>query len=646
MTPAPKPSLSALLEKAWSLRWDQRVEECVPVLVEIKSRLGWTGGVPSESALRNTLRTQPDQARDVLETAALVSAVLRAQKQFDSSRQILQVALSAAEWSEVEAPFYLIFEKAIHRLHVGDFSSAWEDFLLASTRSRTPIQKLYALTNVVTCLESLGMNSDSPLQEALALLKKLPQSTPARTGVANALDEIQLRKLWHDGEMRKLLKKSSAAPESTQAEYLKNWIRALPYHRLSTLPGAEAEEATPSGNTRFYQRTYRFRTLQGILHPDDLHAEIRPSDQVDRVYLWTWRWLESPETFPVDRILAVAEKIDLAQLHRHATQEDLQLFRNALLWISLFDASGDSQVRRLLECVSPQNGRTHPLFDLEKLTVHTLIALRDERTQQVQDGLKLLRSHPLWKNPDLLFRELVESVLNPQSSGCDRLGRLAHFCQNSRSLFLGESSHTSGKYRLEVDLSRSEIRELSRGVQTVSPMICTALELLHSRGSVALEEFSAVCFGIRKYDSLIHQPKVANLLSRIRSLVGSSLRVGMKSGRVYSEGSWAGVNFIRESTWTESLHQNPSWRVFLKNAQNGEESYSAESKSAPQPTSVGSVVERSRLESLIGKSRSTTQRILVAWEKRGWVRREGRARGTRYHLNDSLRQALSEGRLP
>src|SRR5207237_1271108 len=136
----------------------------------------------------------------------------------------------------------------------------------------------------------------------------------------------------------------------------------------------------------------------------------KPSEKVDRIYLWVWNWLRDEEGFHVSRIATSLAGGWVTGAAGRFTVEDKLLIRNSLLWLSLFDPESRQRIDELLESLAIPSPSRCPLLDLEHLVIRHLIALRDGDSSSASDALSLMTRHPLWSSPEILFRQLVEGV--------------------------------------------------------------------------------------------------------------------------------------------------------------------------------------------------------------------------------------------
>ncbi|HUP56839.1 MAG TPA: helix-turn-helix domain-containing protein, partial [Bdellovibrionota bacterium] len=423
---------------------------------------------------------------------------------------------------------------------------------------------------------------------------------------------------------------------ATESGYYQLWVGRLPYHRFFEKTTPEAEERFIRSSPYFLKKSYRTRTLQGILHPDDL-VSVKVSELSDRLYLWTWRWLADPAGFPLERIMALLREFEPRDVARQTTVEDFQLIRNALTWISLFDPTSDLVVQRLLQSMAPAQNREYPILGFERELLSYLRAERDHRKTEASDFLAGLRSHPFWKSPDLKLARLADGRVpegSPLTGLAERIARLRQPVSHARN-------------RLRVELETGRIVSARDGRSVVSQPMAAAFDLLHSLESIDCARFAQVCFGLSRFDAIIHGPKIFNLLSRMRGLSPPELRFSVKSGRVWAKGPWTQVEIERGGGLSGTIQSHPEWSTLTARtvaqassaAADAAERWARPAQALKQLRGQAELT-RKELEKLTGKSRSTANRIIERWLKQGILVRSGKARNTVYKFIGVMMLAL------
>jgi hypothetical protein len=611
--------IKKMMELAWQLRTEQQVGLCREQLGKILSVLGIQIQDLSERLLLQCAASQQAVLADV---TLLAASLARSEGKLDESKRMIAFVESALSTLSLPAPFQLHFQKGNTNLIEGDYSEGLNHFLLAVRTASSLMEKICAQSNIIYCLENMGLPFDSALKELELLFGKADSRD--FIDLRTQYSAMKMRLHFRRGELTSVFESSESLPG--QAMHFRSWIAELPYHKFYGFLSEGEREVYLTQNPHFFQKAYRLRTLQGILHPADAKP-VRASDLCDRLYLWTWRWLTNPESFTLEKVLALLKDVDFPALAPRLTLEDCQLLRNALLWVSLFAPSRASSLRRLAQSLVPKSKAVYPLFDFETHLLEYLSAVQ----QSPSKGRPLfaqLKKHALWGSQEVFLSQLallaageVGSVAEPLSL----LGkRLSQICVSQHKLEQG---------KLYVDLVTFRLQWNEGKDWVLSEPMCLALDLLYRRECVESSEFVEVCFGLPHFDSFIHNAKIYNLLARVKRSLPKSLHIKTKNGRIYAIGEWDSVVFQRPAGCGEVVERQNEWK-HLAHAQQPTKNMARPVKPAVlvAGTDGKKLLTRKELESLTGKSKSSASRLISSWIDQGLVRRVGQAKNTKYLL--------------
>ncbi|OFZ20011.1 MAG: hypothetical protein A2X94_11660 [Bdellovibrionales bacterium GWB1_55_8] len=628
------------INEAWTLRFNQRNEEALLRLIEIKQELGLPSGEITSDSLREAL-AKSDSAL-LAQAALLQSSLFRFQGSMDRSLRLNQAVKELlAAGGASQARFRLEFELATNASVLGDYGTAMESYLRAAPLADSPELRLACLVNVVMSMDAQGLEGRVVREEIRSLAGSLPESE-LTNGIRAHLQGLDLRIRFRHGQIANVFhsRSESAAGGSRQIEYFRAWLSELPFHSFSQPSGDHTEQFLARCTTSA-QRGFRARTLQGRAHPDDRTAPI--PDQIDRFYLWVWRWLAGPDGFSVDKALNMASDARIFENIARLTVEDRQLLRNALLWLSVFDPSNDSVVSEALSQLSVPEHQAAPLLSFEKLLIHWVIARRNHELKLADDYLLELRSHSCFENQELHFGAMIE-ILSGNTRDVASADLLKPLIDHLLEILpaassSGSSAESASKQKdgLIVDLYRSQILNVRGERLVVSEPMALAFGLLARAPSVSYQEFVSHCFGIKRFDSTIHMSKIFNLLSRMRQLTKQRITFHTKNGFVRSYGDWSIAEIRHGKIASRTIGNNACWQGLLSDATG------ADNRKAGQPARNHRVVEapkellsRARLEALINRPRSTVNRYLAEWEKKNLVERINKGKATLYRLNPKI----------
>ncbi len=612
---------------AWFAKIELRYDEAVSLLTEVKMILGIPAGHLTESEVNRTVAVWGEVALEVL---SLSSEIFRCIGDDSHSSELMEWVEAASKHEAMRPGFWRCYAKAMGSFTSGDYTLALEEYLRAQQAVTNSTEKLIADGNLVLTLENLGLPYQSTLKEAKKAIETADADVVSRA--QSQFKALELRELFREGKFRELVKlrKALLSKPVDQSYYFSLWVTQLPYHdKYRALADAELTQFTTSPCHQ-HHKSYRQRTLQGMVHPDEKKLT-KPSEFVERLYLWVWRWLEQPESHSVEKIILLLREFVPAHFNHRLTVEDHQFFANSMLWLSLFDPSSEIQVNRILGKMVPSTRSHYPLLKFENLVVHYLIALRDG-SDLAQEYMKALQQDPLWDSDEIQFRALVEFATGATKHPPKNLEGLANSLSD-----LFRRTHAG---RISVNLKTGEIFLKGQSETLISTAMAAAFHLLFTQSRVSCEQFAAICFKLSRYDEIAHYAKIQNLLSRMKSIVGTTLRFGIKDGHVFAEGDWTGVKFKKGLPLTgfdNDLGQL-SQRIFgpevpvsqpgIAFAENA--SRRVEACWSALPWNEG--VSRVELEKWLGRPRSTVNRLLKQWIDDGKITRTGNARSSQYRL--------------
>lgn len=619
-------NLKSTLERAWNRRISGDLEGCIVDFKGIKLQAGSDsigGGV-------DKINWDHPDADLLVDIIMMEASIARAQRLFEKSSALVNaVARCVAERGET-GTFRLHMEAGLTRLLAGEFSHGLEHFITAhnlAVRTEDPEKKLLALANSVLCMESLGLSYARSLQEVEHLMMELP-SSPITKSIQTQMLSLQAREFFASGNIRAILSLPEANGVTTQLTYQKAWLRALPYIGVSDASSRSKDlEFAALNFGSLHNGPYRLRTLLGTVHSDDKQS-IKLSDAIDRLYLWVWRWLVDPQHFSFARILHVLSDIGNRDHSDRMTNEDAGLLTNACLWLGLFAQSMPEDILAVVNRLTAPNRTCSPFFQYERRIIELSYARREHDDILAKTLESELLKGPFGHSNGIAMGELVaqrsSQHLNSLKLALDRL-----------------CASIDPDKRFVVDLRSSEVHDQESGEKIVSHALSTGLDLLHKTRSITCADMLSECFGLHHYDSFVHDKKIYNLLSRMKSLFSPHLQFMMKEGRVYADGDWGAISFLTKTIHQKQVDSDPDWKTFMQQAR-------TLSPKTPSKINISSEladqwVTRAHLESLLNLPRSTTSRIISKLEQQGLLEKKGYTKLARYRLSQQLIDKIASG---
>ncbi len=527
----------------WSLRLNQRLEEARQ----------WLEAQAGAYALPDVKLHQ--------------CSMLRFDRQFNDAQEILNdTSLMAA------APFQFHFQKAMLHFQRGKFIEALDAFLSAKARAKTKCEVLYTLANILFCFENLGMDTAHTLGELKALETTIDTDSLAKSFI-DQMAAFEMRQSF-----RFNLPDFQNGPVDGQAFYYRSYLAEFPFF---TVPNFDKEKSLALiAVSDLYNKQYRLRTLQGIEHLED-NQNIMTKDWAERLYLWTWRWLDNPSNMTFKKVLGLLRQISFLELKQTLSAEDFFQVRNSLLWISFFSKTDKTRLLKLIESIDPGFKCQKDIYNLEM--------------EIICGEMENSSPHPHLVQAAKLVRKKNQPELQPAAQ-----------------LFISPSS--------------SMVMGLGR--QIISDPIAQTFSALKNKNPLSFSEISELCFGHRYFDSHVDSPRIYNVISRMKSLLPDGLKLSTKNNKLYAIGSWDNVQIEREECHLFSIEAQNDWREFL---------YSRPKFDSPikhleicQRLIGKTEIRREDLELLVNKSRSTANRIISCLIKKGYLSKTGTARNTKY----------------
>ena len=633
------PDVSQKLRQAWRCRIEQKHESALNGYVELASIIGlpFGNGFEKNEVLSICSKTDPTE---VIDTILLKASLRRMQGVFDESSELIKLSESLVSELGISGTYRLYFEKGLNFFATGDFTNALDCFLAAASKVKakddySTWESLCAEMNSLMCFENLGIPSNDIINKINLNMKSL--GSEVSEGISSQLEAYHLRNSFRVGEVSKLKLAKEVSLSANQVSSFKLWVARLPFHRYS-LPQEKFSEKLAEfcvdQESNLFMRSFRLRTLQGIQHADDLSSFVKPSERIDRIYLWTWHWLQDPDTWPLNKIMSLLDPIRSSDFISHLTSEDKQLLVNALSWLDLFDRQKDHSA--IIKKWSGGGNARFPIFDLEYLCIAYLKARRDRDDHLAADYYRQLANHPLWNSKDLYFKKIVEGSTGGRGAG-GSANSLSGLCDNLARL-IGVSSKSDAV--ITVDFATFKITNKKIG-STNSEPLCRALELLKKYKVVTKEHLLAGCFGLRSYDAILHDQKIYNLLQRINKMCHPHLQFKTKEGKIYSEGSWNGVDVLNHQVLSDQIGEHKQWQNLFNGPDEFNNQLGRDSEVKRKEISIPNEISTKDLQRILGKSRATTNRMISKWEEQRLVERRGKARATTLVLSEELIKKIS-----
>lgn len=416
-----------------------------------------------------------------------------------------------------------LLQQGLNALARGRLSDALEQFLLARRKAAAAgaaREEQLSYFNALLCMEDLGMEFDSHLREFETGFGP-HRAEPWARSIRTQLRALCLRSAFRRSRMPELPVLVSGDLEGEQAEFYAAWLARLPYTGLAER-NLETQERFSSGLARRgfgYMSQYRLRTLTMLLVSEDCGDSIRLGEKVERLYLWVWNWLIQPNSDGLGKILKLRSDIELS-CKQPLSREEFQLLKAADLWLALFSGRRLAEAEERAMGFAHSSGASCPHLELEERVIRWL-ALEREVSPFAADQRESL-DHDPWLERVPFFAGLV------RAGGGERARILAESLASLR-----ERAQGGG---VLVELLNSKIRVNGREVEeSSSQALVQLLAAFQWKDTESKAELLRSVFGLSSYDSLIHDPKLANLLSRANRLLRGFAQFSTRGEKVHAK---------------------------------------------------------------------------------------------------------------
>lgn len=432
--------------QVWQLRYEQRIHEC-------------------EEFLRAyDLQLVSAKPQDNFEKRLLEVSLLRFKGKLDDSSQLLDQIESLATHADQFKRFQL--QKAFNFFIVGDYVQASIFFKKVLSYKSDDYENYLAQLNLIFCMDNLGFDTSIQLESLQNLYRKKSKHLPP---LHDQILNLNIRNTFKkDLNLNEVFKAKSEKP--AQSIYQKLWITSLPYMKNRLENFCFDQEYLKLLDVDLLFKDYRIATLLGKKSLPE--GEIKISDIIDRLYLWTWYWLHERLSLSLleETIVAINKHPKISML----TAEDSLLLQNSLGWIELFSCRLD--LFRQLPIPLQKEQYAAPLFEDEWRLI-----------QKLRSAKKI--------GADELESKFLTDQLKSRIKTYFMTSNRAHGSQIVVHLKTGKIVSKNVSYCIEV---------------------AHFMHLTQNLGSVSFADVLFYCFGISDYDPSIHYSKISNLVQKLK----------------------------------------------------------------------------------------------------------------------------------
>ncbi len=277
-------------------------------------------------------------------------------------------------------------------------------------------------------------------------------------------------------------------------------------------------------------------SIEFVIHKS-LHNIEGQSDldqKVFEAYVNFWKWILRQDMSYFNQAIETLQENEVLKKNQALSSPSMKAIRNMLHWISYFNPIHRSVFQSFYKKELSNHNQTSIFLDQEYEFLNLLLA---------QPGFSGVF------HSSMQFNDAFQKIWK-------LLSLRINCAKNQNDLRIPDS-----KEKLIIHLDSYEV--LTKDVQIFSEPLSKAFHLLSQNRLVFFEDFLFHCFGIPNYDPEIHSTKIRNLISRIKVMLPSTLKIKTKNERILSLGDWSIIFIQNQSEIQQFLRLSPSWRWLL-----------------------------------------------------------------------------------
>lgn len=566
--------MKAVLKQAWILRWQDDID----------------GARALHTALSEKVRDTLEQS----ELDLLHASFLRRQLRNAEAKECIEKVRQRLRNSGQTDSFQLIMQTAICMDVDSNFADSHFLYLQALNVASDDVERFMAKLNLIIARFNLGLDIDH-------LFDELAEDTGPKHPLRNLLDKalvLQTEKRFLSGEFNRII--DSPVNGAAQSLYQRAWFEALPWIGIEKHRKQFADRILIDAN--FFGGKYGLETLQ--MDPRWQSAkESTIQFLVDRIYLWTWKWLEEPSAIQSQMLSKELANFPFFEAAHRMTFFDVYMLRSAGRWLSIYCDKFDSQFRQWLS-----------KYDDLKLPPSSFFEIDAQACDCVKQGdsiglKRLSANHPHLET----YFSLVDRILSDYPRRTEQ--------------------NTDG---LSVNIAASTLK--TREATIVWQPACQLLSHLQVRKVLSFSEALFLAFGISQYDEDVHRVKLRNLIQRLKPHLPSLVQIYTKDQKIYLEDPAGQIHVLQGSTrhllfpqFEISSTNSPKRQVARHRLRRDHSGLKALADILAEKSSCSA----DEIQSRLGLSRATTQRLIKSWLSSNLLVRVGRGSKTRYSYNST-----------
>lgn len=581
-----------LIRKIWDERVNQRIDSSLILFSELKSYYG----LSNNQTFLDAKLTEMNMSI-VCNCLALESSLARALRNKALSTACLQFIEREIKPAIIFNSFIYQFEKGISFFSENEWIESVHYFLKAKNLATDSLQKASCLINLVLCSENLDILNTNSLDELNSLIDEL--DSHVRQGIENQLHSLNLRNKYRNATLLETDFRSSLNHEINQSTYFLTFLEQIPY--LTTADSHSRLEHFVKKPGHLFNKDFRIRTLTYQWADVDQNKG-RLTDHIERIYLWTWKWIQDPLKFPLSPIVNAFKNFPWSQLDHidKLSLDNQSQFLLALGWLALFDntLAGIHQTfaKKIKFSVN------HKYLMAEK-NVQTLLLQKFERTAT---------------------NEIEASILK---------------------MFDGYTQSSDSDIALQktiIDLSNFTIKQNNqRPIHSKS--LSSAASLLIENENITVDHFFNKTLSQLEYDHFLNSHQISNMIYKLNKILGPVLLIRQKDGLIFATGNKNSVHIKYADERSQILKSNDTWIKLVQELRKEfslitENKIKSRNKKYVTMLAAYSSFSRYELQKELKLSKTESNRLIQIWLADNLISKKGFGKRTTYHFKNNTKK--------
>jgi hypothetical protein len=531
-----------------------------------------------------------------------------------------EVLIREAEKIDSSHP-QIAMQRGLNCILLSNFGQALTFFQDGLPRETQQIYRLIFEVNIAICCEYLGLSVSALLDRLATAYRHVLHTCPVEH-LHDQITAMLMRDYFRQGHYDEIyILAGQLRSEFYQSIFYALWVLHLPYvSKDSYQPTIDRLQVQLSTLTsRGFRTQFDLETIMGMSGTGfaskgrgDL---LRPTELIERLYLWTWKSLYRPSAQLFLQILSLHKTISSFGDKISMSKDDFLLLKSA---------------EEILNIMGLTKGWEPCLAQAPIISNQAMTALQDELiflqrlTQGLQGGHAL---DVMWmKEHSKSNVSAARAIATWAADDSSFLGEYFQFLQRSA----GGHSHPS---ELVVELSHGRVRLNleSKGSELNSTHAATLLSAIaRSGGTLTLNAACFEVYGYHSFDYDKHWSRLSKLLQKINRFIRPMGTLAKRENLLYlTLHRDAKIKILQEPRLQIMVTQTfKSWM----RAESSDDPPMQKAEVAVPELVIGSTVTREMIQNFFGIGKTASVGKIQCLVRRGLLRKIGVGRGTRYKI--------------